>query len=153
VIDDPQSIPLFSGLEAAALAHIALLCTAHDYDDGDVIVSEQDSSDHNLYILCDGRVEIVSTKSRLVSDETVLSRDDKEIFGEISWLTGAPKTATVRCVGPVALISIDGAGLMRFIEENPAAGFVIMRRIAELLACRLEQAGVLLKQVLWASNI
>lgn len=153
MIDDPVSIPLFNGLDEAALAHLALLCTVREYDDGDIIISEQDSSDYNLYILRRGRVEIVSSSSRMVSDEAVLSRDDKEVLGEISWLTHAPKTATVRCVGPVELVSIDGAGLMRFMEENPGAGFLIMRRIAVLLACRLEQAGVLLKQVLWASNI
>ncbi|KAF0192756.1 MAG: cAMP-binding protein [Gammaproteobacteria bacterium] len=153
MIDDPQSLPLFAGLNDAALDHIALLCTVSEHDDGDIIISEQDSSDFNLYILRHGRVEIVSTGSGLVSDETVLSREDKEVLGEISWLTHAPKAATVRCVGPVELISIDGPGLMRFMTENPDAGFVIMRRIAVLLACRLEQAGVLLKQVLWASNI
>jgi hypothetical protein len=59
----------------------------------------------------------------------------------------------VRCYGPVEVIQIDGEKLRQYLQQNPHAGFNILRRTAVMVAESLAQTSGLLKQVLWANNI
>lgn len=143
-----ENVQLFQGLNAGELAEISTLCTRLELTAGDVLISEHDEQ-ADLFILCKGNVEIVSGASATTSSEIAISESEKNIFGEINWLLRAERTATVRCVGDVDAIRIDGQMLMRYLEKNPGAGFPIMRRIAKLLANRLKQSDILIKQILW----
>ena len=82
-----------------------------------------------------------------------MSRQDKDIFGEISWLTQKKRTATIRCLGEVDAICIDGGQFMSYLDQHPQVGFSVMKNIALLLADRLNHADSLLKQILWNSHI
>ena len=35
------------------------------------------------------------------------------------------------------MISIDGQGLLNYLEQNPVVGFVVMKRIVEVVSGRL----------------
>ena len=148
-----ETVSIFSGLDYDVLDEISDLCDRLTLMDGDVLISENDTDNNDLYILFQGKVEIVSNGSGVTSGEVSISEQDKEIFGEISWISGAKRTATIRCVGPVDAIRINGNKLTKYLESRPDAGYVIMRRISQLLASRLDQTNTLLKQVLWNSNI
>jgi len=143
---------LFRGLSDLQLESIADLASRNEYDDGDFLIKEDDKNT-DLYILCNGSVEIVSNNSTKTSGEVVLSSEDKDVFGEINWLTNSKRTAGVRCHGPVEAISIDGAKLMAYLEKTPEVGFIVTRRIARLLSERMEESNRLLKQILWNEHI
>ena len=98
-------------------------------------------------------MEIITSGSGLTSDEISISKQDKELLGEISWLSGGKRTATVRCIGEVEAVRIDGKKLMDYLYQYPKVGFFVMRHIARLLSTRLDQTNNLLKQILWNSNI
>jgi CRP/FNR family cyclic AMP-dependent transcriptional regulator len=148
-----ESISIFNDLELSQLEKISAFCERLQLVEGDVLISENDHSSNDLYVLCNGHVEIISNGSGVTSGDVPISKQDKEIFGEISWLTSGKRTATIRCVDEVEAIRIDGQKLSRYLEQNPDAGFAVTRRIALLLAQRMDQTDNLLKQVLWNSNI
>lgn len=148
-----ESISIFSDLEFARLEEITAFCEKLLLVEGDVLISENDHSSNDLYILFSGHIEIISNGSGVTSGDVPISKQDKEIFGEISWLTGGKRTATIRCVNEVEAVRIDGHKLSRYLEQHPDVGFAVTRRIALLLAQRLDQTNNLLKQVLWNSNI
>ena len=75
-----------------------------------------------------------------------------EIFGEIGWLLRGKRTATVRCIGDVEAIRINGDMFMQFLEQRPDVGFQVMRNITLLITKRLSQTNSLLKQILWNIN-
>jgi CRP-like cAMP-binding protein len=55
-------------------------------------------------------------------------------------------TASAICQEDSRLLSFDGAAFNRLLEQNPALGLVIMRRIAEVISQRLRTIqGVVLK--------
>jgi len=143
---------LFKGLEGQQLEDIADLSSRTEYDDGDFLIREDDKNT-DLYILCEGSVEIVSNNTAKTSSEVVLSSEDKDVFGEINWLTNSKRTAGVRCHGPVDAIRINGEALMNYLENNPEVGFKVTRRIARLLSARMEESNRLLKQILWNEHI
>jgi CRP-like cAMP-binding protein len=96
-------------------------------DDGEFLIRE-DERDFDLFILLRGSVEIVSNERVAISEECVLSRNHKELLGEIGWLTQRRRTAAVRCRGTVEAIRIDGVALSQYLMDNPKVG---LRRYAQ----------------------
>ncbi|MDH5190721.1 MAG: cyclic nucleotide-binding domain-containing protein [Gammaproteobacteria bacterium] len=153
MIEELDKFSLFKDLSLAQLEDILPFCTKLDLDEGDIMIEEGNKDDRDLYLLISGNVEIVSSDSSVLSHEVVLSREDKEIFGEISWLSEHKRTASVRCKTSVDAVRIDGIGLMSFLDKNPEIGFLVMQRIACLLAQRIEETDTLMKQILWNTVI
>jgi len=155
MIDDLANSSLFENLEHFTIVEISKLCIRLELVAGDVLISENDNDEasFDLYILCSGNVEIVSNHSPVASGEVALSKRDTEIFGEIGWLLRKKRTATVRCIGDVEAIRINGDEFMQFLEQRPEVGFQVMRNIAYLITKRLSQTNSLLKQILWNINI
>jgi len=143
----------FQDLNTEQIASILPCCSEVILNDGDIMIHEGEQDSHDLFILLSGSVEIVSSDSSITSSEVVLSSEDKDLYGEISWLTGGKRTASARCRGDVEAIRIDGTALMRHLENNTEAGFKVLRRIALILSQRLEQSDSLMKQLLWNTNI
>lgn len=152
MIEKLSTTELFAGLDIATLADLSIFSIDISLQPGDVLMSENDRYSNAFYLLCSGEVEVLSNQSGITSGEVVLSKKDNELFGEMSWLQrGGPRTATVRCVTDVEAIQIDGERFDRYLESNPLAGFIIMRRVANVLARRMHYTDVLLKQLLWNS--
>lgn len=111
--------------------------TRHDrvetYADGEIICREGDSG-RDLYIVQDGRVEVV----KQVADRNVrLSMLDRgAFFGEMSLLEGLPRNATVRAVGTVRVAVVEPGSLLLKIRRDPTFAFEMLqhmsRRIREL---------------------
>lgn len=153
MISEIDQLALFEDVGSEQLSEIVEYCSRVILNDGDILIHENEKERFDLFVLCTGSVEIVSNNTPYVSGECVLSRQHKELFGEISWLTRCKRTATVRCHGPVEAIRIDGEALLTYLEEQPEVGFLVMRRIASLMAYRMEQTDGLLKQILWNTGI
>jgi len=148
-----ENISLFEGLDYAVLADISVMCSRHEFSDGDVLISETDKDNRDLYLLIDGNVEILSINRSSACGEVVISKQDKDVFGEVGWLTDQSRTATIRANGAVEAVKIDGNQLMEYMEKNPGIGFVLARRVARLLAERLKITDDLLKQILWSGCV
>lgn len=153
ITDYLETTTILMDLDASELDDIALFCARHEYYDGEILIEENNEDDFDIFILIDGSIEIVSRDSDLISDEVVISKNEKDLFGEIGWLTNRKRTATVRCAGTVQVIRIDGVALRNYVEVNTQAGYKVMRRIAIMLSHNLAETSNLLKQILWNNNI
>lgn len=149
MIEELEQVKLFKELSGQALQDIAAFCSRLELEDGDTFISENDPRSRDLYILCNGRVEIVTSSTGITSSESIISQQDKELFGEISWISGRKRTATVRCVGEAEAIRIDGEQFMAYLQSHTDTGFIVMRAVALLVADSLSQTDQLLKQILW----
>ena len=143
------NVSVFKELGDDILASIAMFSKEVELGDGEVLISEHQQDSSDLFVLCKGSVEIVSNSSSLTSNEVTLSKLDKDIFGEVGWLCNGTRSATVRSVGNVEVIRIDGKKLKTFVFENPEFGLNLIYKIAQTLADRLNSTDSLLKQVLW----
>ena len=153
MISDLEQAKFFYDLSSRQLEEIAPFCKLLQLSDGEIMIHEGGTGGNDLFYLLSGSVEIVSNNTSILSNEVVLSKEDKELFGEISWLTNCKRTASVRCRGPVEAIRIDGKALMGFLEKNSDIGFLIMRRVAFIMSERIEETDDLMKQILWNTGL
>jgi CRP-like cAMP-binding protein len=113
------------------------------YRDGQIIV-EQGSVGDCMYVIQEGRVEIlVERKGRQVSLATLGERD---FFGEMAIFEREVRSATVRALGNVRVLTVDKKSFLRRIHEDPSLALRIVetmsRRIRELDGeLALEQAA------------
>ena len=85
-----------------------------------------------MYIVCSGKAAVVLEPEKQV----VATIEKGGYFGEMSLLTGDPRSATVVARGDVVVLEIDAELFRRFGAENPCAieliGVAAMTRRGEL---------------------
>ena len=67
-----------------------------------------------------------------------------EVVGEIAWLTGATRSATVRCRGDLLSLRVDGPALKAYLESDHDVGFEVMRNMMRAVAQKLIDANFFL---------
>ena len=149
MINELQSTALFNNVSLSYLSRIAEFSEEMELGDGDPLIAENDIQSRDIYIILDGKVEILSSGANSTSNEIVLSDQAKEVFGEIAWLTGASRTATIRSIGTSNVIRINGNEFSNFLENNHDIGYRVMKNLAQLVAQRMIETNNLLKQILW----
>ena len=72
-----------------------------EFADSATIIHEGDTWDSTLYILTEGEVSVY------VGGKYLKQFAPGDYFGEMSMLTGAPRSATVKAAGPCACLAIS----------------------------------------------
>lgn len=153
MLEELRHSSCFQDLETDQLISILPFCSQVILGDGDLLIHEGDSNSRDFFILLSGTVEIVSNDTDRISGEVVLSKEDKDLYGELSWLTGCRRTASARCRGEVEAIQVNGRALMQYLNSDKIVGFSVLNRISLILASRLALSDSLIKQLLWNTNI
>ncbi|HEX8968810.1 MAG TPA: cyclic nucleotide-binding domain-containing protein [Chloroflexota bacterium] len=104
VVDLLGSMDLFAELPDTELARIARLLKEHKVSENDVIFSQGDAGDA-LYIVLQGRVRIATT-DQFGRERVLAFYGPGEFFGDMSVLTGAPRSATVTASTDVRLLQL-----------------------------------------------
>lgn len=112
----PQS-PLFSGISQDALAAVIARFRLVAYEPGDIVVTEGQPGD-SLFVLTTGALKAFV---RDQNGRSVPVRDMPEgsFFGEVSILSGQPRSATVTCAAHCELLELDRAALDEIVAEHP----------------------------------
>jgi CRP/FNR family cyclic AMP-dependent transcriptional regulator len=131
---------LFAGLSDDILERIAALCQEETYCPGAAIFSEGDEA-QKLYILQEGVVAL-RVQPASGAKSIVVQPIEKRcgIFGWSGMVEPNIYTASAVCATDVKVIAVDGKKLMAVFEDFPAAGLVVMRRLATVIGSRLRTA-------------
>jgi CRP-like cAMP-binding protein len=103
-----------------------------EYKGGDVIVHQGETGDC-MYVIQEGEVEVVRVDNGGIIRLAVLGRGD--FFGEMSVFEKEVRSATVRALDRVRVITVDKKTFMRRIQEDPTLAF----RIFQTMASRIKQ--------------
>ena len=107
-----------------------------EYGPGQAIVRQGEQGD-TLYLVARGEVLV---RVRIDAGEREVARLGRgALFGEMSVLTGEPRTATVVALGDAALLAVDRDAFERILSREPD----LAERLAEVIARRrmaLDQA-------------
>lgn len=132
---------LFNGIAAGTIDALAALGQRESHPTGAVLYRPGDPAD-DFFVLDSGRVEFLVGRG----DHTALGGfmlRKGEVFGWAALLEGYPaRIASARCLEESSLLRINGKAALRVLEGDPAAGFIVMRRLAALIARYLASSGV-----------
>jgi small-conductance mechanosensitive channel len=106
------SVDLFAALNPEQRRAIAAATTSRVYGNGEAIV-RQDDAGHSMFIVGSGQAVVLLEPEK----REVATIDRGGYFGEMSLLTGEPRTATVVARGDAVVIEID-SNLFRTLGAN-----------------------------------
>ena len=97
------------------------------FKDGEVIVKQGDAGDF-MYEILNGQVEVFQEKE---GEEVRLNILDKgDFFGEMAIFEREKRSATVRALGEVRVLTVDKKILLRRISEDPSLALRILERMS-----------------------
>jgi small-conductance mechanosensitive channel/CRP-like cAMP-binding protein len=131
---------LFRDLPVEAVDTLAAAADRLHFDDGEILVREGEQGD-SLFVIEHGRVSVSTAVVAAESGPLQLAiMEAGSFFGEISLLTGEPRSATVTSEGGCEVLVLSKEAIAPLLEQDP--------RLAELLA-----AAVVARQARTAAKL
>jgi signal transduction histidine kinase len=126
-----HELDLFRDLPEDDLGKFLAECREEDFEPGTLIFREGDAPDR-FYILLLGQVEIWKDYDTPYADVLAV-RGPGACFGEMSLIDELPRSATVKTVTPVRLVSLAKPHFRQVIEQNPSVALLIMKTVSHLV--------------------
>jgi CRP/FNR family cyclic AMP-dependent transcriptional regulator len=135
VVELLARVPVFSTLHTADLERISELAVPREFEPGQVVFREGDSSD-TCYIVRSGRARAVREHSdgRTI---TLATFGPGDIFGELAMFEDERRSATVEAIEPTAAVAVLGPDMRRLMNEHPG----IATRLVIALGRRLRESN------------
>ena len=131
-----KTIPWFNEIKPEHFEKLAEIASLHMYPEGGEVFREGDRQDC-LCIILEGRVALeifIPHQGRV----RILTAEPMEVIG---WSSVTPivrqRTASARAILPTKIIGLDSEKLRALCDEDHELGYLVMRRIANIVASRL----------------
>ncbi|MEO0225603.1 MAG: cyclic nucleotide-binding domain-containing protein [candidate division WOR-3 bacterium] len=113
-----RGIEIFNALSEEEIKYIARRARFEHYAAGETVVHQGDEGD-SLYVITCGEAEVLHIGDGDTEQHITILRNGS-VFGEMSLLTGARRSATVRAKTPLDLILIDKKTFREILLKNPS---------------------------------
>jgi CRP-like cAMP-binding protein len=111
------AMPLFSDLTEEELLAVVQGLRVHTFDAGDIVVTEREPG-HSLFILTGGAVKVF-VRNPAGRNYAVARLQAGDFFGEISSLSGRPRSATVVAAAVTDVLELDKPALDDIARTHP----------------------------------
>ena len=127
-----EMVPFFAPITKAELLRLANNATLHNFEDGQTIFSEGDPG-RSIYVVLQGKVRIfIRDHYGRALELAMLAVGD--FLGEMSFLTGRPRSANATTVVSSFLIEIGYESLKSLIQEQPRTKKILLEYYRKRLA-------------------
>ena len=123
------AIPFFSPLDGDERKKLADAATLHVFNAGEIIIHEQDPG-HSIYVILDGKIRVFTRDphgSPLAPSRLAAS----PFFGEMSFLTGKPRSGSVAAVDTSVIVELSYTSMRKVIKEHPTVKKVLVEYYQE----------------------
>jgi CRP-like cAMP-binding protein len=137
------AIPFFSSLGEAELGRLASTSTLHIFQPGEIIIRQGDPG-RSVFLILHGRVRVF-TRDYKGQELELAVLEASQFFGEMSCLTGQPRSGYVEAVENSALIELSYAAMYKLVQEHPQVKQTLVqyyRERTEGTKQKREEAGV-----------
>lgn len=135
-----RSVPIFKSLRGDQLKLVLANASSRTLDPGEVLCTQGDPSD-TLFILLSGKLSV-----RIKRSATIATVHPVTSIGELGVFTGQPRNATVEAMEKSAIITLAKDALDELIDREPALGVSIMRNVIRVLAERIAEDNIKLRE-------
>ncbi len=118
-----RSSALFSAFPKEALEDLLASTSLRSYQEGDIIVTEGEEG-HSLFLLVSGEVKVF-TRGERGEHLQLAELGEGDFFGEVSLLTGKPRTATITAKSVVNAIELTKDAVDGIAAEHPGIRTVL----------------------------
>ncbi len=125
-----QRIPLFTALDNTELASLATNMLPHMFTAAHVIVKQGESST-SMYIVAEGLLYVYIDRPESEDPLKVGQIIPGEFFGEMSLLTGAPRSATVKAATEALVYEITKDTIELVLDKRPEVAESLSQVIAQ----------------------
>jgi cAMP-dependent protein kinase regulator len=136
VAPESSIIPLFSDLTQEEFNDFTKRMVFHTVPEGQVIVKEGDVG-ASVFVVTRGTVQVVTTMEGKAVELAVLQPSD--FFGEIAFLTGKPRTATVIAAEECDILEVPEDQLKDLIGSKPRIREVMQNYYNQRVASTLQK--------------
>ncbi len=123
-------IAVFERLEEEELKRVAVEMARLQFSPGEVLFRRNEEGD-SLFILIEGLLNVQINLDGNGTEETVGQLSPGEFFGEMSLLTGEPRSATIQARTSAVVYEIYRPTIVRLIEERPEISECMSRAVAQ----------------------
>lgn len=122
-----RGIPFFVDLTDAEMATVAPLLKQIEYKLGETVFDESEDG-KSLYIIKKGEVKACKTtpEGELL---TLTIMKDGDIFGEMSFLDGRPRSASIVALSELEVFVMEKTEFEKLVELHPKIIYKLMRNI------------------------
>ena len=117
----------FADLTDNELDVIAKITNMRDFELGETIFKESEN-DPSLYVIRSGEVKAYVTAPD-GENFTLTTMKDGEIFGQMSFVDGKPRSATVMALSDVKTLVMKKSDFEMIVDENPRLVHKILEKI------------------------
>ncbi|HET9423990.1 MAG TPA: mechanosensitive ion channel family protein [Gemmatimonadaceae bacterium] len=132
---------LFRNLEPAAREHLAVRMRQHVVRAGDAVVHANDAGD-SMFVIFEGLLHAQVPSHDRQSIVRVGKLGAGSFFGEISALTGEPRTATVTAAADSLIFEIQKDAFASLLEAHPE----VLQILGEAIAARRSRTAAVLAE-------
>jgi serine phosphatase RsbU (regulator of sigma subunit) len=130
-----RRLPFFDGTQPDAIRRLASMAVERDYQPGDTIIQEG-STGGDVYLILEGVVEVI--KGEGSGEMGLAQRGAGEFFGEMGFIEGRPRFATIRALEPTRLLEISEGAMRSLLATEPE----VLYRTVEILSARLRESDL-----------
>jgi hypothetical protein len=120
----PVRSPLFEDLNDKERAALIEEMELESHEEGSVIISEGDPGD-SMYVISSGEVKVYTRGTGKSGTVYLAKLGEGDFFGEVSVLTGKPRTATITASQPTELLRLDKEKLDNALAKHPGVRKVL----------------------------
>ncbi len=134
-VQQMRTIPALESFSESDLRQLLAVSSIIDYRDGDLILSEDNASDDQVFYLISGKVKVMKG-----GRELIVLRRTGDVFGEIGVITGVARSASVFSAGRTTCLVVKVSHIDHLDETSRLTfKYLIYRSFAEIMANRLKK--------------
>jgi CRP-like cAMP-binding protein len=122
---------MFRGLPKEALHRLTESAKVKEYNGGDLLVRQFDSST-DVLVLVEG-----NAISRTFGGEVVARFGPGSVIGEVAFLDRQKRSANVASVGASKAIEVNAHDIWSLMESDPTVGYTVLKNLSTVLCMRL----------------
>jgi CRP-like cAMP-binding protein len=92
-----------------------------------------------MYVLRSGRCDVKIAAGGIAETYTIFPLNPGDIFGEVGFVDGSSRSATVKCAKECEVIALPRETFATLCGDKPHIGHIVMKNIAVILAKRLRE--------------
>src|SRR5438477_6454596 len=136
-----KNVKLFAELSTDSLLKLGSCLKTAEFPPSEVIVREG-APGVSMYIIKSGLVEVRKKDPSTGFDFLVAQLSAGAAVGEMSLLTGKPRSATVTTVQPTVVFTLTRANFRNLLTQHPEISLGLARILAERLEDATKQVGI-----------